>query len=119
MTLSRVSRRVWVLFQDAASFEMQAVFRTELGALEAAGGQPERVAQQALDVCRSEWADRFVSGDVWVVASRTCDGRYHPIHLCADHASARRICDDQRDQVYGPVPYGEWIGDALQRYLHG
>jgi hypothetical protein len=114
--VSRVSRRVWVLFQDAASFEMQAVFRTEREALEAAGGQPERVAQQVLDFDKNADGCQSVSGEVWVIASKTGNGRYHPIHLCANQASARRLCD-HGSQIYGPVHYAEPIDDALHRYL--
>jgi hypothetical protein len=106
---------VWVLFQDAASFEMQAVFRTEREALDAAGGQPERVAQQVLDVDKSADGESS-SGEVWVIATRTGSGRYHPIHLCANQASAARLCDHGR-QIYGPVRYAELIDDALHRYL--
>lgn len=108
---------MWVLFQDATSFEMQAVFRTEREALDAAGGQPERVAQQVLDFDKTANSCESISGDVWVIASRTSNGRYHPIHLCANQASARRLCDPE-GQIYGRVPYGELIDDALQRYLH-
>lgn len=113
LPLSRVSRRVWVLFQDAMSFEMQAVFRTEREALDAAGGEPERVAQQVLDFDKNANSCQPFSGEVWVIASKTRDGRYHPIHLCANQVSACRLCD--RGQFYGPVSYGESIDDALQR----
>lgn len=118
LSLSGVSRRVWVLFQDAASFEMQAVFRTEVQALDAAAGQPERVAQQVLDFDKNVDSCEPHADEVWVIASKTSNGRYHPIHLCANRARARRLCD-QGSQIYGPVRYGEPISEALQRYLRG